>query len=331
MNYRLFGKTDLKVSELGLGCQSLGGGLYYRDDQESIRTLHQALDSGINFYDTSDHYSQGASERLIGRAFKGRRGRVIIATKAGTLYSSIGSLALRMRPLLRPMSRFLHSMKISLHLMRASQKHSDFSAEYLTKAVHESLKRLQTDYLDLFQLHKPPSSILEKGDFCETLEKLKAQGKIRYYGVSCATVHDALICLKYPGIYSVQVTINLLDKEAIKKVLLHAQENKVAVIVRNPRAQGHLTSALSDIMAETYAENQKEVEDRINRAKKFQFLINKNRTLAQAALQFVLKLEGVSTVLPRVINRQQLEENLGSLNAPPLTEEELMKIYSMNS
>ena len=330
MNYRSFSKTDLKVSELGLGCQSLGGGLYYRDDQESIKTLYRAFDSGVNFYDTSDHYSQGASENLIGRAFKGRRGRVIIATKAGTLYSPLGSLALRMRPMLRPISRFLHSMKISLHLMRASQKHSDFSPEYLTKAVYGSLKRLQTDYLDLFQLQKPPSSILEKGEFCETLEKLKDQGKIRYYGVSCATADDALICLKHPGISSVQVGISLLDQEAITKLLHLAKEKGVAVIVRNPRAQGHLTSALSDIMAETYAENQKEVENRINKAKKFQFLINRNRSLAQAALQFVLQLDGVSAVIPRAINREQLGENLGALTSPPLTREELTKIYSMS-
>ena len=330
MEYRSFGKTDLKVSEIGFGCQSLGGGLYYKDDSESIMTLQQAFGSGINFYDTSDHYSQGMSERLIGRAFKDRRDRVILSSKAGTLYYSIGNLALRMRPLLRPMSYLLHPMKISLHLMRASQKGSDFSAEYLTKAVHGSLRRLQTDYLDLFQLHKPPSSILEEGDFCETLEKLKDQGKIRYYGVSCATVDDALICLKHPGISSVQVGISLLDQEAITKLLPVAREKTLVVIARNPRAQGHLTNTLSDIMAETYARNQREFEDRKNRAKQFQFLIKENRTLAQAALQFILQLHGVSVVIPRSVNREQLEENLGALTAPPLTKEELLKIESMS-
>lgn len=329
MEYRSFGKTHLKVSEIGFGCQSLGGGLYYRDDLESIKTLHQALDSGVNFYDTSDHYSQGASEILIGRAFKGKRDKVFIATKAGTRYSPIGSLALRMRPFLRPMSHVLRPMKISLHLMRASQKHSDFSAEYLTKGVGRSLKRLQTDYLDLFQLHKPPSSILEKGDFCETLEKLKDQGKIRYYGVSCATVEDALICLKYPGISSVQVGISLLDQEAITKLLPIAKEKKLAVIARNPRAQGHLTNTLSDIMAETYARNQREFEERKNKAKQFQFLVKENRTLAQAALQFVLQLHGVSVVIPRAVNREQLEENLGALTGPPLTEVELERTFSL--
>ncbi|MGH7801122.1 MAG: aldo/keto reductase [Thermodesulfobacteriota bacterium] len=328
MNYRSFGKTNLKVSEIGLGCQSLGGGLYYKDDREAIRTLHQALDSGVNFYDTSDHYSQGASENLIGRVFKVKREHVIIATKAGTHYSPIGNLALRMRPLLKPMSLFLRPMKISVHLMRASQKHSNFSAEYLTKAVHGSLRRLQTDYIDLFQLHKPPSSVLEKGDFCETLEKLKGQGKIRYYCISCATVEDALICLKHPGISSVQVAISLLDQEAITKLLTLGKEKKLAVIGRNPRAQGHLTNTLSDIMAETYARNQREFEDRKNRAKKFQFLIKEDRTLAQAALQFVLQLHGVSVAIPRAVNCEQLEENVGALTAPPLTKEELTRIFS---
>jgi aryl-alcohol dehydrogenase-like predicted oxidoreductase len=172
---------------------------------------------------------------------------------------------------------------------------------------------------------------LEKGDFCETLERLKDQGKIRYYGVSCATVDDALICLKYPGISSVQVGISLLDQEAITKLLPLAKEEKLAVIARNPRAQGHLTDSLSDIMSETYARNQTEFEDRKNRAKKFRFLVKENRTLAQAALQFVLQLEGVSVAIPRAINREQLEESLGVISSPPLTKEELAKIYLISS
>jgi aryl-alcohol dehydrogenase-like predicted oxidoreductase len=286
MNYRSFGKTDLKVSELGLGCQSLGGGLYYRDDRESIRTLHQAFDSGINFYDASDHHSQGASERLLGRAFKDRRDRVIITSKAGLLYSSLGSLALQMRPLLRPVSGFLRSMKSSLHFIRASQLRYDYSPQYLTQAIERSLKRLQTDYLDLFPLYKPSSSIIEKGDFCETLEKLKDRGEIRYYGVACLTVDDALLCLKHPGISSVQVAISLIDQEAITKLLPLVQEKKVALIARHPRAIGFFTEGQSDIMGDASAYSRSEYEDRKKRAKAFLFLIKEGCTMAQAAIQF---------------------------------------------
>jgi aryl-alcohol dehydrogenase-like predicted oxidoreductase len=329
MNYRSFGKTDLKVSEIGLGCASLGGGLYYKDDQESIKTLLQAFDSGINFYDTADSYGLGKSQMLIGQAFKYKRDRVILASKIGIFYSPLGSLALRMRPLLRPVSRFLRPMKDSFHRMRASQKHYDFSPKYLTKAVDRSLKRFQSDYLDLFQLYNPPTSILEKGDFCETLESLKTQGKIRHYGVACVTVNDALICLRHPGISSVQVDISLLDQEAIIKLLPLAQEEKLAVIARHPRAMGFLTNTHSDIMGDLSLYDQREFKGKRKRAKAFQFLIKTNRTLAQAAIQFVLQLHGVSVVIPRAINRRQLEENLGALTAPPLTKEELERVFSM--
>jgi len=328
MNYRSFGKTDLKVSEIGLGCASLGGGLYYKDDRESINTLLQAFDSGINLYDTADSYGLGKSQMLIGQAFRSKRDRVIIASKIGFFYSNLGRLALRMRPLLRPVSRFLSPMKDSLHRMRASQKHYDFSPNYLIKAVDGSLKRFQSDYLDLFQLYNPPTSILEKGDFCETLESLKTQGKIRYYGVACVTVDDALICLRHPGISSVQVDISLLDQEAIKKLLPIAQEKKLAVIARHPRAMGLLTNTHSDIMGDVSLYAQGELKSKRKKAEAFRFLIKTNRTLAQAAIQFLLQLEGVSVAIPRAVDREQLEENLGALTAPPLTTEELSKIYS---
>ncbi len=329
MEYRRIGKTDLMVSEIGFGCQSIGGGFYYKNNNESIRTLLEAFDSGVNFFDTSDHYSQGESEKLIGKAFKDKRDKVILGTKAGTSYSTTANLILKLRPLGRPISKYLRSMKIYFHLLRMEQKHSDFSAGYLIKAVEKSLRRLQTDYIDLFQLHKPSKLILEKGEFIETLEKLQRQGKIRYYGISCAENEDAFICFKYPGIESVQVTINLLDKKFAKEILDYASEKRVGIIARNPRAQGHLTNELSDIMAETYAQNNKEFEEKKERAKQFRFLVKPNQTLAQAALRFVLSLNGVSTVIPRAVNRRQLKEIIGALSSPQLSDEELEKIYSM--
>jgi aryl-alcohol dehydrogenase-like predicted oxidoreductase len=330
MNYRSFGKTDLKVSEIGMGCSSLGGGLHYRDDRESISTLLKAFDSGINFYDTSDNYSQGKSEKLLGQAFKGKRDHLIIASKVGTVYSSFGNLALRIRPLLRPLRNFLNPLRSSLNKVRYSQRHKDFTRKHLTKAIHRSLKRLQTDYLDLYQLHNPPPSLLEKGDLFETLEELKIQGNIRYYGVSCTTVDDALICLRYPGISSVQIAINLLDQEAITKFLPLTQEKQLAVIARVPLAQGLLTNPKSDTKAAQLIKNELEFDERQSRAKKYHSLIKEDRTMAQAALQFILQLQAVSVVIPGMTKQKHLEENLGALNAPPLTTEELLKIESIS-
>lgn len=329
MNYRKLGKTDLIISEIGFGCQSIAGGLYYKNNSESIKTLLEAFDSGVNFFDTSDHYSQGESEKLIAKAFKSKRNKIIIGTKAGTLYPPITHYILKLRPLIRPVSKYIRSMKIPLHLMRARQKRSDFSSKYLFLAVEKSLKRLRTDYIDLFQLHKPSKETLENGEFIETLEKLKEQGKVRYYGISCMENEDAFICLNYPEISSIQITFNLLFEERVKEILKNTQGKGVGVIARNPRAQGHLTNELSDIMAETYAKDMQEFENKKERAKSFNFLVNSKRTLAQAALQYVLSHEGVSTAIPRSLNRNQLKGNLGTLNSPKLSETELEKIYSI--
>ena len=109
MKYNRLGHTDLRVSEIGLGCQSLGGGLYYRNRSESIAMVQKAIDEGVNFFDTADHYSQGLSEQWLGEALKGRRQDVILATKAGTRYTHLGALASRVRPGLRPFGRWLRS------------------------------------------------------------------------------------------------------------------------------------------------------------------------------------------------------------------------------
>ena len=326
MKYNRLGHTDLRVSEIGLGCQSLGGGLYYRNRSESIAMVQKAIDEGVNFFDIADHYSQGLSEQWLGDALKGRRQDVVLATKSGTHYTWLGGLAARVRPGLRLFSGYLRPLKISFHRMRATQKRQDFSPAYLTRAVEASLKRLNTDYLDLLQLHKPSASELEAGEWGETLERLLERGKIRSYGISCATANDAMLCLDKPGIASVQVGISLLDLEAVPEFLRRAQQRSMGVIVRNPRAQGHLTTESSDIMAETYAKNNAEVAEKKQRAMQFSFLANYNRTLAQAAVQFVLQLPGVTTAIPRAINVQQVMENLGALRAPPLLAEEVDRI-----
>ena len=329
MNYRKLGKSDLRVSEIGFGCQSIGGGLYYKDNSESIKILNMAFDAGVNFFDTSDHYSLGESEKLLGKTFKEKRDKIIIGTKAGTLYSQPAFAALKFRFILRPFGKYMYPLKISFHKMRAKQKRKDFSSKYLIKAIEKSLRRLQTDYIDLFQLHKPSEEILKNGEFIETLELLKKQGKIRYYGISCGKNEDALVCMNYPDITSLQITINLLDNKFAAEVLSKAKEKNVGIIARNPRAQGHLTKELSDIMAETYAENLIEFENKKEKSKKFNFLVNNKRTLAQAAIQYVLNYEEVSTAIPRSVNSNQLKEVLGTLNAEPLKDSELSKIYSI--
>lgn len=330
MRYRLLGSTGLRVSEIGVGGQTLGGGIYYRDDAEAVRMLQAAFAEGVNFYDTADHYNQGASESLIGKALQEKRPQVIIATKIGTRYSPAAQAALRLRPLLRPVSRLLESSKNSLHQLRHTQKRGDFSPAYLRRALEGSLRRLRTDYVDLLQLHKPPAEVLDSGAFCETMERFKAEGKMRFYGIACdhetSMVEDAMRCLKHPGLAAVQLTINLVQRQAITEWLPQAHARGLAVLVRNPRDQGYLTAEGSDIMAETYEKTRQQVQRRIEQARRCRFLVRENRTLAQAALQYLLQLPGVSVVLPRLYRRSQLAEILTAAQAPALTDDELSRI-----
>jgi aryl-alcohol dehydrogenase-like predicted oxidoreductase len=328
MNRNRLGKSDLLVSELGLGCQSLGGGLYYQNKSESLAMVRAAVDAGVNFFDTADHYSQGLSEQWLGEALKGRRHDVILATKAGTHYTNLGTLASRIRPALRPVGRWLRPLKIAFHNMRATQKRQDFSGRYLTGAVEASLRRLKTDYIDLFQLHKPSSGELQAGEWRDALKKLQEQGKIRYFGISCATVDDAVLLLGDQNITSVQIGISLIDMDGVIQFLNKANRQSLGVIARNPRSQGHLTAEWSDIMGETYAKNRGDFEKKMQLARKFEFLVNEHRTLAQAAIQFVLQLPGISTAIPRAVNVAQLENNLGALSAPMLEGDELARIAS---
>ena len=333
MQYRTLGATDLNVSEIGLGCQSLGGGLYYRDDRESVRTLHHAVAAGVNFFDVSDHHTQGVAEEILGKAFRGHRDEVIITTKAGYCYTPLGSLSLKARHLIRPVSVMLRPFKRSLHLMRASQGRYNFAPSYIKRAVEKSLRRLQTDYLDLYQLYKPAIEIMQNEEFLDTLgslEDLKQQGKVRYYGIACQWVEEALHCLGISGISSVQVAVNLIEPEATEVLIPGARERQIAVIARHPRAIGLLTNAASDIMGDTsYYDQQR--EDRNAQARAFRFLIRQNRSLAQAAIQSVLGLPGIAAVIPRAINLKELEENLESLKAPPLTGAELARIATLQA
>ena len=330
MDYRALGTTDLRVSALGLACHTIGGGLYHRDDGESIRMLHQALDAGVNFFDVSDHHSQGHAERLIGQAFRGRRNRVILATKTGYRFAPVGTFALHMRSLLRPASALLRPWQRKLHHFKASQVRYDFSPEHIRQAVEASLVRLQTDHIDLYQLYKPSGSMVEAGDFLAVLERLKAEGKIRHWGLACATVEDTRPAFRHRGIASVQVAINLLDQDALSTLLPSAQQRGVGVVARYPRACGLLTSAGSDIMGDTSQYSEAEHARRVHRVQAFRGLVTSNRTLSQAAIQFVLQIPGVASAIPRAVTCKELAENLGALTAPPLSAEELGQIAALS-
>jgi aryl-alcohol dehydrogenase-like predicted oxidoreductase len=304
---RPFGRTDLKVSQFGLGCARIGG-IFQRDQSDFLNLLSAALDGGINFFDTADMYSQGESEMLLGRAFRGRRDQIVIASKAGYVLPAQRRIAARFKPLVRPL---IALMRLGRHHLPGAVRGSpaqDFSPGHLRRAVEGSLRRLGTDHLDLFQLHSPPAPVVERGEWVQTLEGLKQAGKIRYYGVSCDSVDAALAALGHPGVSSIQIVINLLEQSAIEALLPRARQQGVAVIARECLANGLLVKDPSTIDITSYCQSPEEARRKAAQIDAYRHeAAESGSTLARLALQFVSRLEGVSVSLVGVSRLQQLD------------------------
>lgn len=308
---RKFGKTDLLVSDFGLGCARIGG-IFQSDTKAFLNLLSAAREEGINFFDTADMYSQGESEALLGRAFRGVRDRVVIASKAGFCLPARRHLAARLKPLLRPAIRFLGLRRGRLPNGVRGALSQDFSPAYLRRAVEGSLRRLKTDYLDLFQLHSPPAQVVERDDWQTVLDALQRQGKIRYYGVSCDTVEAGAAALRRPGVSSLQFVVNLLDDRVSGPLLPLATSAGVAVIARECLANGLLAKSVEQVDLANYCSSPEE------RSLREQQLVSYRKqaaasgvSLAKMALAHASRLDGVSVTLVGSRSVEQLQGLLG--------------------
>ncbi len=305
MNYRLLGKTGLTVSEVGFGAWGIGGSRFGNsygptDDRTSLAAIQRAFELGCNFFDTADVYGHGHSEEVLGQALKGHRDKVIIATKVG--------------------GDFYHV-----------PPRMNFNPDYIEFALGKSCERLQTDYVDLYQLHNPPVQIIRNETLFRTLEKLKEKGKIRHYGISIHDPEEGILAMKTGKPEAIQVVFNILRQEAKLQIFQAAMESGVGIIAREPLANGFLTGKHN--ADETFPEG--DIRHHFPRdyllnlvlaAEQLKFLGGRNRTLAQAALRFVLDQKEVSTVIPGAKTPQQVEENLSASDLSPLTGEELLRI-----
>lgn len=327
MNYRNFGSTDLVVSELGLGSSALGGGVFYRDDSEARRILDMAYDAGITFYDTSEVYGMGRHEEMIGQAFRVNRDKVVIATKGGYLVKPLGRLTLPLRPLLKPLRGLLQRRRRALGLLRDRQKSYSRVREDLRRSLEGSLRRLKSDYVDVFQFFAIAASVFVEDDVYDTLDRFREEGKIRSGGATILRVDLAFKSLSQSRLESLQLAVSMLDPVAARRFLPLARDRNLAVIGRSPLAQGFLTDTAGHVKAnESFVFTEEELDRRRSVADRLRFLVNEQRTLSQAALRYALQLEGISTVLFAAANRNQLTENLGALEAPMLSDDELAEV-----
>lgn len=308
MKYRPLGKTGLRVSEIGFGAWGIAGGAYGDvDEKESIEALNAAFDLGITLYDTSNLYGNGQSEELIGNVFKTKRNEVLIATKGGTL----------------PHSGF--------HMPQ------DFSSTHLRESLIESLRRLKTDYVDLYQLHSPPLDVLEESDeIIGALMAFKQEGIIREYGISVRSPMDGKAAIEKYGFMVIQVNFNLIDQRAEECGLFAlAEDEGVGIINRTPLVFGFLTGFLSEDSKFQEGDHRANwPKDQIARwsdsAKLFSFLEKGGqRTQIQGAIKYCLDHPAVSTVIPGMLNIKQVEENAGVPDVPQLSPEEKSQISNI--
>lgn len=308
MRYRALGKTGFQVSEIGFGGWGIGGNAYgdsygATDDSVSLAALNRAYELGCNLFDTADVYGHGHSETLIGKALKGwQRDEVFISTAVGQDFSETAQA-------------------------KAGGVKPNFSAGYIRKAVNASLKRLNIDAIDLYQLHTPPLELIQHGQVFEVLKDLKQQGKIRFYGIAVHDPQEGIQAIQRGQVDAVQAIYNLFDKRIEKQLIELCTQTQTALIIREPLARGFLSGHMAEDRAFEKGDNRAIwpkplISKRIQAANRFMSAIPDGYTsLSQLAIAYPLTNQAVSTVIPGCKTPAQVEENFATANLPPLTSE----------
>jgi aryl-alcohol dehydrogenase-like predicted oxidoreductase len=325
MQYRKFGNTDLTASVVGFGVWTVSTGMWgVTDEALRLRLLRRAFELGVTFYDTADVYGDGLGETILKQALGEHRDKMVIATKFGyDFYTNPG---------IQPGQR---------------ERPHDWSPAYLKRACEESLKRLGTDYIDLYQLHNCRVDAIDNDDLFAALEELKTEGKIRHIGTALGPAID--IRQSEEGEYSfqkrhvasVQIIYNLLEQQLGERVFAAARETGGGVMVRVPHAsgllEGNYTTETEFAPGDhrnwriTSTDKRKAwLEDGLKKIAQLAFLTEgTGRTLGQAALQFLWSEPTLASALPNIYDEQQLEEFCAAPDQTPLTEEEIGKIRGL--
>jgi aryl-alcohol dehydrogenase-like predicted oxidoreductase len=295
MKYRKLGKSGISVSEIGFGAWTIGMDWWGNkiDDTEAIRMLKRAYDLGINFYETSDVYGKGKSEKLLAQAFGGmKKGEIIYSTKWGyDIYDA---------------EQVGHN--------ELPQKHSP---DFLQFALQQSMKRLQVDYIDVYSLHNPKMSAIQDDELFQSLDALVKGGKIRSQGVALGPAigweQEGLEAMQKRNITCLQTVYNILEQDPGRSFLDSARENNVGLLARVPDASGVLTGKVNDktVFGKNDHRSTRKREwilKSIEKVEKLKPVSDSNGwSVTELAIKFVLSQKEVSAVLPTVVDVNELE------------------------
>jgi len=314
MNYRELGRTGWKVSTISFGAWAIGNAWGKVDADESLQALHRAVDLGVNFFDTADVYGDGHSERLLAQLRRERSEEIIIATKAG----------------------------------RRLDPHVDagYNRENLTAFVDRSLRNLETDRLDLLQLHCPPIESLYRPELFGALEELVQVGKIRYYGVSVQRVEEALKAIEFPNVQTIQIIFNIFRQRPADLFFKEAARRKVGILARVPLSSGMLTGKMKS--TSTFASDDHrnfnrhgeafdrgetfsgvDYETGLAAVEELRNLLPVGMTMSQFALRWILMFDAVTCAIPGAKRPSQVEENVAAADLPPLSDDTMKRVQEI--
>ncbi|MDX2162526.1 MAG: aldo/keto reductase [bacterium] len=314
MQYREFGRTGWKVSEISFGAWAIGGSWGDVEDSESLAAMHTCLDLGVNLFDTADVYGDGRSERLLAKLRQERSEPFYVVTKAG-----------RRLP---------------------AQTVDGYNRDNLTAWIERSLKNLNVEALDLVQLHCPPTGVYYQPEVFGILDDLVQAGKIKFYGVSVEKVEEALKAIEYPNVQSVQIIFNMFRLRPTELFFPEALRRKVAVLARVPLASGMLTGKLT--RESTFAPDDHRQFNRYGQSfdvgetfsgvdydtaleavETLKGLLRPGETLARLALRWILMFDAVTCAIPGAKRPSQAEENIRAADLPPLTDAQMQAVRAL--
>jgi len=314
MKYRKLGRTGWKISEISFGAWAIGGTWGKVEDKDSLEALNRALDLGVNFFDTADVYGDGRSEGLLAKLKKERSEKFYIATKSGR----------RLNP----------------HTAEGYNRHN------LTAFVERSLKNLDTETIDLLQLHCPPTSVYYMPEVFGILDDLIKDGKILYYGISVEKVEEALKAIEYPNVQSVQIIFNMFRQRPAELFFDQAKKKQVGILARVPLSSGMLTGKFSKNTKFKEDDHRKfnrfgEAFDRgetfsgvdfdisLKTVEELKSICPENFTMTHFALKWILMFDAVTCAIPGAKTSEQVEENLSAIHLPSLSEATMIEVKSI--